>query len=222
MARRVSRAASWRSRAGTASISSAATRRAVRSRSACRSWAKCRAGKALRRDGAQVGDDVWVSGRLGGAALALAVTRQGRVRCRPRERRALEQRLHAPTPRVALGIALRGIAHSAIDISDGLLADLGHICERSKRRRGDRLGSAARDACSCASQAQTATSRRARSSRAATTTSCASPRRAAGARRVVAAAQRARTEVTLIGAHRAPPARGAAPRCECSTRSASR
>jgi thiamine-monophosphate kinase len=50
----------------------------------------------------------------------------------PRERRALEQRLHAPTPRIALGVALRGIAHSAIDISDGLVADLGHLCGRSK------------------------------------------------------------------------------------------
>jgi thiamine-monophosphate kinase len=88
-------------------------------------------GKALRRDGAKAGDDVWVSGQLGGAALALAA-RKGRIRASARERRALEERLHAPTPRVALGIALRGIAHSAIDISDGLIADLGHVCERSR------------------------------------------------------------------------------------------
>ena len=88
-------------------------------------------GQALRRDGAKVGDDVWVSGQLGAAALALAL-RKGRIRAAASDRRALEQRLHAPTPRVELGIALRGIAHSAIDISDGLLADLGHICERSK------------------------------------------------------------------------------------------
>jgi thiamine-monophosphate kinase len=85
----------------------------------------------LRRDGARNGDDVWVSGRIGGAALALAGL-EGRLKLPPRERRALEQRLHAPTPRLALGAALRGIAHSAIDVSDGLLADLGHICERSK------------------------------------------------------------------------------------------
>lgn len=88
-------------------------------------------GQALRRDGAKVGDDIWVSGQLGAAALALAL-RKGRIQASARERRALEARLHAPTPRIGLGIALRRIAHSAIDISDGLLADLGHICERSK------------------------------------------------------------------------------------------
>ena len=89
------------------------------------------AGRALRRDGAKVGDDVWVSGELGEAAMAVGVIK-GRLAVAPRERGALEQRLHAPVPRVALGLALRGVAHSAIDISDGLLADLGHICERSK------------------------------------------------------------------------------------------
>jgi thiamine-monophosphate kinase len=88
------------------------------------------AGTALRRDGARVGDDVWVSGMLGNAALALTAI-DGRIRLAPRERLLLEARLHAPVPRVALGTALRGIARSAIDISDGLLADLGHICERS-------------------------------------------------------------------------------------------
>ena len=88
-------------------------------------------GRALRRDGARAGDDVWVSGALGDAALALAV-RRGRILAAPRERRALMHRLDAPVPRVGLGIALRGIARSAIDISDGLLADLGHICERSR------------------------------------------------------------------------------------------
>jgi thiamine-monophosphate kinase len=87
-------------------------------------------GRALRRDGAKAGDDIWVSGRIGGAALALAAI-EGRVRMPRNERRSLEQRLHTPAPRVQLGIALRGIARSAIDVSDGLLADLGHICERS-------------------------------------------------------------------------------------------
>ncbi len=88
-------------------------------------------GRALRRDGARAGDDVWVSGALGDAALALAV-RRGRILAVPRERRALRHKLDAPVPRVGLGIALRGIARSAIDISDGLIADLGHICERSR------------------------------------------------------------------------------------------
>jgi thiamine-monophosphate kinase len=88
-------------------------------------------GSALRRDAARPGDDVWVSGELGEAALAVAAIR-GRIRVSARERRTLEARLHAPTPRIALGVALRGVARSAIDISDGLLADLGHICERSK------------------------------------------------------------------------------------------
>jgi thiamine-monophosphate kinase len=88
------------------------------------------AGAALRRDGARVGDDVWVSGMLGNAALALAAS-LGTVRLTRRERTLLETRLDTPVPRVALGVALRGVARSAIDISDGLLADLGHICERS-------------------------------------------------------------------------------------------
>ena len=88
-------------------------------------------GRALRRDRARAGDDVWVSGALGDAALALAV-RRGRIPAAPRERRALMHRLDAPVPRVRLGIALRGIARSAIDISDGLIADLGHICESSR------------------------------------------------------------------------------------------
>ena len=88
-------------------------------------------GSALRRDGARPGDDVWVSGTLGDAALALAA-RKGRIRLAAGERRALEKKLHAPVPRIALGAALRGVARSAIDISDGLIADLGHICERSK------------------------------------------------------------------------------------------
>ena len=87
-------------------------------------------GQALRRDGAKPGDDVWVSGEIGGAAVALAVL-QRKLEAPAAERRALEQRLHAPMPRVGLGIALRRVARSAIDISDGLLADLGHICERS-------------------------------------------------------------------------------------------
>lgn len=84
------------------------------------------AGVALYRSGARAQDDVWVSGELGGAALALQ---------RP-EREAqfpdLARRLHQPEPRVELGERLRGIAHSAIDLSDGLVGDLGHIAERSR------------------------------------------------------------------------------------------
>jgi thiamine-monophosphate kinase len=89
------------------------------------------AGRALRRDGARVGDDVWVSGELGDAALALAAHGR-RIRLQPRELKLAARRLDTPVPRIALGKALLGIAHAAIDISDGLLADLGHICERSR------------------------------------------------------------------------------------------
>jgi thiamine-monophosphate kinase len=89
------------------------------------------AGRALRRDGARVGDEVWVSGRLGDAALALAHL-QGRVALSPEDAAACLPALHTPQPRVALGLALLGVAHSAIDISDGLLADLGHILESSR------------------------------------------------------------------------------------------
>jgi thiamine-monophosphate kinase len=88
------------------------------------------AGKALRRDRARAGDDVWVSGTLGDAALALAAAR-GELKFERRDRALLDAKLDAPAPRVALGTALRGVARSAIDVSDGLIADLGHICERS-------------------------------------------------------------------------------------------
>lgn len=87
-------------------------------------------GAALRRDGARAGDEVWVSGTLGDAALGLAAL-QGRVVVDDAHRVFAMDRLEQPTPRLALGMALRGLATSAIDISDGLLSDLGHICERS-------------------------------------------------------------------------------------------
>lgn len=83
-------------------------------------------GSALRRDGARVGDDVWVSGTLGDAAGALAQWQAGQ-----HIDTALQARLDRPTPRVALGRALRGIATACIDVSDGLLADLGHVCAAS-------------------------------------------------------------------------------------------
>ncbi|HEY4531155.1 MAG TPA: thiamine-phosphate kinase [Luteimonas sp.] len=85
------------------------------------------AGRALRRDGAHVGDEVWVSGSLGGAAAALAQWRQGGARD-PQ----LRERLDRPQPRVALGRALAGVATACIDVSDGLVADLGHICAASR------------------------------------------------------------------------------------------
>jgi thiamine-monophosphate kinase len=102
-------------------------------------------GQALRRDGAKAGDDVWVSGAIGSAALALAY-RQGRLFMEQVDAARVLPALYLPTPRVELGIALRGVASSAIDISDGLLADLGHILERSQvgaARIGARLEFAA-------------------------------------------------------------------------------
>jgi thiamine-monophosphate kinase len=78
------------------------------------------AGKALRRDGARPGDEIWVSGELGAAAYAL----------RSRDAKSA-RRLHTPQPRVELGLLLRGIATSAIDVSDGFAQDLGHILDRS-------------------------------------------------------------------------------------------
>ncbi|HEX7989569.1 MAG TPA: thiamine-phosphate kinase [Stenotrophomonas sp.] len=93
------------------------------------------AGQALRRDGAMPGDDIWVSGVPGEAGLALALWQQqeldvSRVADDP-AREHLRQRLARPTPRVELGRALQGLASAAVDVSDGLLADLGHICARS-------------------------------------------------------------------------------------------
>lgn len=87
-------------------------------------------GMTLRRDGAQAGDDVWVSGKLGEAALGLAHL-QGKIELDARGAEICLRRLHTPQPRVALGRALRGVASAAIDISDGLLADLEHIATRS-------------------------------------------------------------------------------------------
>lgn len=88
------------------------------------------AGRALRRDRARIGDDVWVSGVLGEAALAVAHLK-GETRLPETILNRCMLRLDRPQPRVELGRALVGMAHSAIDVSDGLLADLGHICERS-------------------------------------------------------------------------------------------
>jgi thiamine-monophosphate kinase len=88
------------------------------------------AGRALRRDAARVGDDVWVSGDLGGAALGFRHL-SGDVALDAAAAQACLSRLHKPEPRVVLGDMLACVAHAAIDISDGLLADLGHILEHS-------------------------------------------------------------------------------------------
>ncbi len=90
-----------------------------------------RQGRALRRDGAKPGDDIWVSGELGAAAAAVAHARGDLALASPVLERC-RHRLDWPMPRVALGLELTGLASSAIDISDGLLGDLGHICERSR------------------------------------------------------------------------------------------
>ncbi len=82
------------------------------------------------RSGARPGDDIWVSGRLGEAALALAV-RRGKVDIPSPAREQCFCRMDRPEPRVALGLALCGLASAAIDLSDGLVGDLGHVLERS-------------------------------------------------------------------------------------------
>ena len=86
-------------------------------------------GAALLRSGAKAGDDLWVSGTLGDAALGLRVLRG--LAATEDETLALVDRYRTPRPRLALGRALRGLATAAIDVSDGLVADLGHICETS-------------------------------------------------------------------------------------------
>lgn len=86
--------------------------------------------RALKRSGAVPGDTVWLSGTVGDAALGLAAL-LGRYPLPEAARQGCVGRLERPTPRVALGQALAGLAHSAIDISDGLLADLGHLVRAS-------------------------------------------------------------------------------------------
>jgi thiamine-monophosphate kinase len=91
-------------------------------------------GAALRRDAARVGDDLWVShpagGGIGDARLALEVFR-GQVELPGEAFTRLRRAMEWPEPRVALGLALRGVAHAAIDLSDGLAGDLGHVLARS-------------------------------------------------------------------------------------------
>ncbi len=89
-------------------------------------------GQALRRSGAGPGDLIYVSGQLGDAGLGLKLALAKRdMALRPQRQQYFLQRLNRPTPRLELGLALRGLATAAIDISDGLLADLGHILKAS-------------------------------------------------------------------------------------------
>ena len=88
-------------------------------------------GRVLRRSGALPGDTVYVSGTIGDGALGLLVLNGGLAELPVGMRDALRQRYLRPTPRVELGRRLLDIAHSAIDVSDGLAADLGHVCRTS-------------------------------------------------------------------------------------------
>jgi thiamine-monophosphate kinase len=88
-------------------------------------------GQALLRSGAKAGDTLWVSGTLGDARLALEVFR-GQAALAGAGFEAVRQAMETPTPRVALGLALRGIASAAIDLSDGLVGDLQHVLDRSR------------------------------------------------------------------------------------------
>ncbi|MBP0591852.1 thiamine-phosphate kinase [Paraburkholderia sp. LEh10] len=86
---------------------------------------------ALRRDAAQPGDDIWVSGMLGDARASLGVQR-GEWSADSGDAAAFRRAMELPEPRIALGLALRGVARAALDISDGLAGDLMHILERSR------------------------------------------------------------------------------------------
>lgn len=101
------------------------------------------AGAEIRRTGARPGDTVWVSGTIGDAFLGLKVLRKDEalVGLGPAYEQALIARYRLPDPRVELGPRLYGIAHALIDVSDGLVADLGHICEQSDVAATVRLAS---------------------------------------------------------------------------------
>jgi thiamine-monophosphate kinase len=90
------------------------------------------AGAEIRRSGAQPGDHVWVSGTIGDAFLGLAALRGDYPDLPPEQRAALMARFQLPEPRVELGPRLAGVARAMCDVSDGLVADLGHICEASR------------------------------------------------------------------------------------------
>lgn len=87
-------------------------------------------GSAIRRDGAHPGDEIWISGQPGQAALGLACLQQ-RITLPTAARTRCIHALQHPEPRIALGLALRGVASAMLDVSDGLIGDLNHILERS-------------------------------------------------------------------------------------------
>lgn len=100
--------------------------------------------RALRRDGARAGHDLWVSGCLGGAAWAVAHRQSTGGWMRPAAMPpahfdAALQALHRPMPRIELGLALQGVASAAIDLSDGLVGDLSHVLQRSAHAAGEPL-----------------------------------------------------------------------------------
>ena len=93
---------------------------------------QAREGAVLRRSAAKPGDRVYVSGTIGDGALGLLATGGGLADLDPAMGEALGRRYHLPTPRVELGCRLVGLAHAALDVSDGLIADMGHICAESR------------------------------------------------------------------------------------------
>ena len=88
-------------------------------------------GKAIRRSGAKVGNDIWASGTIGDARLTLAALRH-EITLPESDLKQIEHRMHNPTPRVELGMTIREFASAALDISDGLLGDLHHILKQSQ------------------------------------------------------------------------------------------
>lgn len=94
-------------------------------------FGKVARGKGLGRDGARAGDDLWVSGTIGDGALGLRAVRGELRGLTVRQHTLLEQRFRLPQPRSGLGRRLVGVATAAADVSDGLLADAGHIAEAS-------------------------------------------------------------------------------------------
>lgn len=89
-------------------------------------------GAMIRRGGARVGDDLWVTGTIGDAVLGLAVRRNALPGAGPKDRKFLVERYRCPEPRVAIGHRLVGVASAGMDVSDGLIQDLGHICSVSR------------------------------------------------------------------------------------------